>query len=151
MLGCPERAPGLDPLSTISLIEKLNRDGNLRDENQIRRAISAIYFALFNYWSAEKYNSSERGSGPCKDQWNFKQFFSDVSYKRKELAYPLRFLHSLGVAADHCALNPTKVNIRVSNRKEVDPVSLREEKLKIAVDYAKKIYNGLRSEVPMDV
>lgn len=51
MRGSSSRATELDPSQVISYIENMisNNDNNLQNEVFIRRFISALYYAIFNY------------------------------------------------------------------------------------------------------
>jgi hypothetical protein len=50
----------LDPQKLFSVIEDAINRGCVAEEVLIRRAISAIYFALFNYWAEKRYGKGER-------------------------------------------------------------------------------------------
>ena len=84
----------------------LNRSGEL-DEPVIRRIISATYFALFNYWSLKSYLKGQRGHGPLSDSFWFSTFHEHLL--RQGLDYAIYAIYLYRVAADHYALNPTRV------------------------------------------
>ncbi len=73
----------------------------------IRRIVSAVFFALFNYWALKSYIKGKRGDGPYGDSFRLSTFFEDLLSKGFDYAiYPL-FLYRVG--ADHYILNPTTV------------------------------------------
>ena len=73
----------------------------------IRRIVSAVFFALFNYWALKSYIKGRRGDGPYGDSFRLLTFFEDLLSKGFDYAvYPL-FLYRVG--ANHYVLNPTTV------------------------------------------
>ena len=82
------RASELDPRCFISLVETLVEDGRIKDEVSIRRMISALYFCLFNYWCAKKYESGIRKGGPLKDLFPYRDFHEELLKKKaKEVQF----------------------------------------------------------------
>lgn len=135
------RATALNPSAIISLIEKQVREKEVRGEVFIRRAISTLYFVLFNYWAAKKYDSGKRGKGPYQDQWPLKEFNSEMLYQG--LDAQIIFLYSQRVAADHYALNPTKIELWDFSKKIKIGSSINVDNLKRGIECAKEIYKVL--------
>ncbi len=133
------RTVTLNPLPVISTIENYFNEGKLTEEVYIRRALSALFLALFNYWSAKKYESGSRGKGHYQDRWTYTEFVNDML--SKGLDPQIIHLVKFRVAADHYTLNPTFV--------EVHPIQYRESceitgnNLKRAIECAKELYNIL--------
>ena len=103
------RALDLDPQNFIDWIEDLVKKGKISDEVTIRRAISAIYFALFNYWAGKRYDMGMRARGPLKDRFKYSQFHSELLSKGLDAEVVLLYIYR--VAADHYLLNPTRIEI----------------------------------------
>jgi len=97
----------------------------------IRRIISAIYFALFNYWSLKSYHKGLRGGGPLGDSF-WHSSFNEYLLKRG-LDYAVYTIYLYRVAADHYALNPTKVMLTSKPWKD------REEEVEINIETLKKV------------
>ena len=139
MSGSSSRAATLNPLAIISLIENQYKTGKIKEEIFIRRSISALYFALFNYWSAKKYDTGERGSGQYKDRWPLRDFTSEMLLKG--LDPQIRFLYACRVAVDHYALNPTIANLHDFRKKQL--ISINKFSLKRAIECAKDLYEEI--------
>jgi len=77
------------------------------DEVFVRRAISALFFSLFNYWAIKSYARGKRGNGPLRDSFPLSAFFEDLL--RSGLDYAIYPLFVYRVGADHYTLNPTTV------------------------------------------
>jgi len=99
----------LNPHHFINWIESLIRKGRIKDEVAIRRVISAIYFALFNYWARKRYDMESRAGGPLGDCFRYSQFHSELL--RKGLDAEIILLYTYHVAVDHYTLNPTIIRI----------------------------------------
>lgn len=98
----------LNPRKLLEYLERLLKNKNyILDEVIIRRVISAVYFALFNYWSLKSYLKGQRGNGPLKDSFWFSEF--NKYLLSQGLDYAVYILYLYRVAADHYTLNPTKV------------------------------------------
>lgn len=139
MSGSASRATTLNPSAIISLIENQYKTGKLRDEVYIRRAISALYFALFNYWSAKKYDSGIQGKGPHRDRWSLNEFNQEML--SKGLDAEIYFLYLCRVAADHYTLNPTIVELW-DFQKNVR-CFLNSTSIKRAIDCSKDLYRTI--------
>lgn len=101
----PER---LNPRRFIDYLKRfvINK-GTVLDEVFVRRAISALFFALFNYWGLKIYVKGKREDGPYGDSFRLQTFFEDLLSNGLDYAvYPI-FLYR--VSADHYVLNPTRV------------------------------------------
>lgn len=133
------RANKLDPSAIILLTEDLYRKGALKEEVHIRRFLSMLYFALFNYWCAKKYDAGLRRGGILGDQWPYKDFHNELL--RKRLGRYVVFLAKCRVAADHYTLNPTYVELRLGKR--ILNVELTLRTLNTAISYAKEVYRNL--------
>lgn len=145
MSEIPSKVSDLDPQSLILKIEEFYYRGELNNEIYIRRAISALYFSLFNYWSAIMYNFGKRGKGPQQDSWSHTEFFNFLlSHGLESKIYPL---HVLRVAVDHYTLNPAKIklfgNLKISNRSKELECSINPKTLEKAINFAKEIKDFL--------
>jgi len=114
------------------------------DEVFIRRIISVIFFALFNYWALKSYIKGKRGDGPYKDSFRFNMFFEDLLRQGLEYAiYPI-FLYRVG--ADHYILNPTRVELTSKPWKgEQDDVKICYHALEKLIDLAYDILEYLEN------
>ena len=139
MSGGSSRAGVLDPFAIISLIENQYKTGKIKDEIFIRRSISALYFALFNYWSAKKWDAGEKGSGQYKDYWPLRNFTSEML--QKGLDAQIYFLYSRRVAVDHYTLNPTIAYLYFFRKNRL--VSINERSLERAIECAKDLYKEI--------
>ena len=89
----------------------------LRDKNNaicssevlLRRAISSLYLALFNYWAKLCYKTGKRGKGPLKDKFSYSDFHKNLLMVG--LGVELAYLYSLRVVADHYACKSTKIMV----------------------------------------
>ncbi len=140
MSGSASRATALNPSAIISLIEKQFKEGRITDEVYIRRAISALFFALFNFWAAKKYDAGDRGKGPCQDQWPLTKFNQEMLYKG--LDAQIIFLYSYRVAADHYTLNPTTVKLWDFMQKR-QSCFINTNALERGIECAKELYKAL--------
>ena len=103
----PER---LNPRPLIDYLARLAAERkDLVDEVFVRRAVSAAFFALFNYWAAKNYAGGRRGSGPRQDSFTYQAFIEELL--RNCLDRETYTLYVYRVGADHYVLNPTKVKL----------------------------------------
>jgi len=140
MSGSTSRTIALNPSAIISLIEKHHKQGRLIHEVYIRRAISALYFTLFNYWAAKKYDAGDRGRGPCQDQWPLKEFNQEMLCKGLDPQIIILYLYR--VAADHYTLNPTTVELW-DFRQRRRRCFINTNALQRAIECAKELYKAL--------
>jgi len=128
----------LDPQEFLRIIEKVAKSDRV-DEVIIRRAISAIYFALFNYWAEKRYSKGVRGAGIYRDAFSYTDFHIDMVSKGLEKEMFILYLYR--VAVDHYTLNPTYVTLTSSPWKGLRPVkvSIDMDKLGEVIDAAKKV------------
>ncbi|MCC6016454.1 MAG: hypothetical protein LM583_02745 [Desulfurococcaceae archaeon] len=129
----------LDPQEFLRIVEKAAKSGLIVDEVIIRRTISAIYFALFNYWAEKRYGEGVRGAGIYGDAFSYTDFHIDMVSKGLEKEMFILYLYR--VAVDHYTLNPTYVTLTSSPWKGLPPmkVSIDMERLREAIDAAKKV------------
>jgi hypothetical protein len=112
------------------------------DEVVVRRIISAVYFALFNYWSLKSYLKGMRGGGPLRDSFWFSTFNEHLL--KQGLDYAVYTLYLYRVAADHYALNPTKVVLTSKPWKDVEKeVEINDKVLEIVLESAYDILEYL--------
>ena len=103
------RTQALRPKKLLDLVIKaINKNIDL-DEVIIRRLISALYFALFNYWSAKAYESGERGAGELKDSFKYSYFHGTI--RERGWDPYIKLFNESRVAVDHYTLNPTIATI----------------------------------------
>jgi len=141
MPGSSSRAAILNPFPIISSIENQYKTGKIKEEIFIRRSISALYFALFNYWSAKKYDNGEQGEGLCKDRWPLSEFTSEML--QKGLDPQIYFLEAYRVAVDHYTLNPTIAYLyffHMNQRTSINKISLKR-----AIECAKDLYKEIQN------
>ena len=145
MSSGPSRAKALKPDDFFRFIEKLLDTSYVEDEVFIRRAVSALYLALFNYWAACRFEEGRRGRSPYQDCFRYSEFHADLLKKR--LDHYLIVLLTYRVAADHYALNPTI--IEVYDRGIVDKigkrfkVELNDQSLELATKVAWEILKNI--------
>ena len=109
------RTQSLKPNNLIDIIKKyMNKALN---EVVVRRSISALYFALFNYWSAKAFEKGERGRGTLQDSFSLSKFHSDI--RTLGLDPYIKLIYEGRVAVNHYTLNPTKAKI-YNGHKEYD-------------------------------
>ncbi len=87
----PER---LNPRQLIDYLKQFatNKKAAL-NEVFIRRIISAVFFALFNYWALRSYIKGKRGDGPYEDSFRLSIFFEDLLSKGYDYTiYPLFYI-----------------------------------------------------------
>ena len=110
----------------------------------IRRAISAVYFALFNYWSLKSYLKGLRGNGPLRDSFWFSTF--NEYLLKQGLDYAVYTIYLYRVAADHYALNPTKVVLTSKPwKKEEKEVEINYDALEMVLESAYDILEHLEN------
>jgi len=123
-------------------VEKLVSSGKIRDEACIRRFLSALYFSLFNYWAAIKYDKGARRKGPKQDRFDYREFHEELL--REELDVELNLLYTYRIATDHYVLNPTIIQIynkeivRLMTRDRLE-IHIGMNALRKAVEAAKTI------------
>ncbi|MCD6469437.1 hypothetical protein J7L29_01395 [Candidatus Bathyarchaeota archaeon] len=137
------RATILDPSALISLIKKLYEADKIKNEVLLRRSISALYFALFNYWSAKMYDAGKRGSGQYKDSWRLRDFTSEML--QKGLDPQVRVLYGYRVAVDHYTLNPTIAYLRDFGKKQ--RILINEFSLKRSIECAEDLYQEIKNSI----
>jgi hypothetical protein len=136
----------LDPQGFLRIIEKVAKSDRV-DEVIIRRAISAIYFAFFNYWAEKRYGKGVRGTGIYGDAFSYTDFHIDMVSKGLEKEMFILYLYR--VAVDHYTLNPTYVTLTSSPWKRLRPVKVRigMERLREVIDAAKKVLAIIKKDV----
>ena len=103
--GGPER---LNPRKLLERLRQLvSKQGESLDEVFVRRIISALFFALFNYWAAKAYAGGRRGTGPQGDSFQMSEFLEDMAAMGLDHAAYSLFIYRVGV--DHYILNPATV------------------------------------------
>lgn len=105
----PSRADALRPDSLLNFMRELVVENRITDEVCIRRAISALYFSLFNFWAAKRYDQGVRRKGPKQDRFDYREFHEELL--GKGLDAELVLLYTYRVAADHYTLNPTVIRV----------------------------------------
>jgi len=128
----------------VDFVEEFLKKGKVRDEVFIRRALSALYFALFNYWSAKRYEAGKRGKGPYQDSFLYSEFHQDLL--SKGLDAQILLLYTYRIAVDHYTLNPTVIRVYEARRlgiKEKIPCNISEEALRRAVEAAREVLRHL--------
>jgi len=136
----PER---LNPRQLMDFLKQfVTRKRTILNEVFIRRAVSAIFFALFNYWALKSYIKGKRGNGPYGDSFRLSTFFEDLLSKGFDYAvYPL-FLYRVG--ADHYILNPTRVELTSKPWKGVqEDIEINYDVLETLLDLAYDILEYL--------
>ena len=134
---CPK---GLNPRAFMSAL----KPGQTSDEVSLRRAVSSVFFSLFNYWALKHYLKGNRGQGPMGD-WSSITDFTEFLYSRglDREAYTLLVYR---VAADHYALNPTVV--RVSDRHwrgAEEKVSIDDRSVKLVLKAAEAVLEAIEN------
>lgn len=131
----------LNPRKLIDYFANL-RNQNELDEVTIRRIISAVYFALFNYWSLKSYTRGSRGGGPLGDSFSFSKFHEHLL--KQGLDYAVYTIYLYRVAVDHYTLNPTKVALTSKPwRGQAKEVKIDEAALDKVLESAYDILNHL--------
>ena len=135
------RADALRPDYFINLVEKLVSSGKIRDEACIRRFLSALYFSLFNYWAAIKYDKGARRKGPKQNRFDYREFHEELL--REELDVELNLLYTYRVAVDHYILNPTI--IQIYNREIVRLMTRDRQEVHIGINVLRKAIEAART------
>jgi hypothetical protein len=120
----------LDPQKLLSVIEDAVKRGCITEEVLIRRAVSATYFTLFNYWAEERYSKGVRGRGVYGDTFSYADFHRDMA--SKGLKKEMLILYLYRATVDHYTLNPTYVTLTSSPWKGLPPI-------KISIDVEKPL------------
>ena len=136
----PER---LNPRGLLEFFERVVKEERQKlNEVAVRRIISAVYFALFNYWSLKSYLKGERGDGPCQDSFWYSTFNEHLL--NQGLDYAVFTIYLYRVAADHYTLNPTKVVLRSRPWKDVaKDVEINDRALEMVLESARDILEYL--------
>lgn len=112
------------------------------NEVVIRRIISAVYFALFNYWSLKSYLKGLRGNGPLQDSFWFSTFNEHLL--KQGLDYAVYTIYLYRVAVDHYTLNPTKVVLTSKPwKREEKEVEINDVALEMVLESAYDILEYL--------
>ncbi len=112
------------------------------NEVVIRRIISAVYFALFNYWSLKSYLKGLSGNGPLRDSFWFSTFNKHLL--EQGLDYAVYTIYLYRVAVDHYTLNPAKVVLTSKPwKKEEKEVEINDVALEIVLESAYDILEYL--------
>jgi len=134
------RASSLKPEHFLEFIEEMIREGKIKDKVFARRLVSALFFALFNYWAAKQWDSGARGKGPRQDHFPYTLFVKNMLDKGLDRSIIFIYLHR--TMADHYVLNPTVVRIwekELPIPEERVPVSLKPRDLTVALKAAKEL------------
>jgi len=144
MPGGASRASALSPDRFLRFVERMVGEGKIVDEVFARRFISALFFALLNYWAAKQWDSGSRGKGPKQDSFPHTSFVRDML--SRGLDRPIIFIYLRRVLADHYVLNPTVVRVwerALLFRGERVSVSLRPRDVATALDAARELLNSI--------
>jgi hypothetical protein len=140
------RVSDLDPSTLISSIENYkNSSTSGMSEVEIRRMISALYFALHNYWSALQQAGGTKGTGSKNDNYSHAKFVRFLI--KKKLTREIIVLHYSRVAADHYLENPTMIDPTYSELKSISgtlvTIQLTQLSLDRSINAAKKIVSSI--------
>ncbi len=149
MLGGNERVTQLDPtdfFDNISLFVK--EHVNELGEVYIRRIISSLFLALFNFWGCKrKYVKKELGTKTNQDYYSFGMFIRELLENGYDAEIISLYLYR--TAADHYIDNPTTIEIqdkwvskKLSTKKT--KVSLNKDSLKRSIEAAMDILDFLK-------
>lgn len=131
----------LNPRELIKYLSEIVEKNTL-SEVAVRRIISAIYFALFNYWSMKSYYKGLRGEGPLGDSFWYSSFNEFLLKQGLDHAAYTSYLYR--VAVDHYALNPTKVVLTTRPWKGVEEeVEINDDALRKILESAYEILEAL--------
>jgi len=133
----------LNPRKLLEYFVKILKDRRYTsNEVIIRRIISAVYFALFNYWSLKSYLRGLRGDGPLKDSFWFSTFNEHLL--KQGLDYAVYTIYLYRVAVDHYTLNPTKIVLTSKPwREEEKEVEINNVALEMVLESAYDILEYL--------
>ena len=146
MPGGPPRAASLSPDRFLRFVKELVREGKIADEVFARRFMSALFFALFNYWAARRWDSGSRGRGPRQDRFPYTLFVRDML--SRGLDRPIMFIYLRRTLADHYVLNPTIVRVwerALLPSGERVRVSLSPRDMQIALEAARELLKGIEA------
>ncbi len=139
----------MNRLDPTQFITKLSQNLDSMTEVEMRRAVSSLYFSLFNYWSEIKLcKLGEKGTGKHNDRFPLKEFSRDTTINNLSMEYQIIF--ELRVLCDHYTLNPNEIEItdpevkKMINMPNIQ-IRLNRVSLEDAVDYAKSINKWLKS------
>ena len=99
----------LNPTELIKRIEEILTSKGKIEEIVIRRFISALYFAVFNFWAAKHFSKNNRGRGPNQDNFEFSEFHRELL--KVGLDPEVVTLFQYRVAVDHYIMNPTSIHV----------------------------------------
>jgi len=136
-----DRVNVLNPTAIITSIEKMVMSKKDLDEIFIRRLISAIYFAIFNYWAAKQFSKGVRGKGPNQDSFTFSEFHRDLL--KMGLDAEIIILFQCRVAVDHYIMNPASINIY--NQEIVNALGMQKTSLAINRKILNRVISASKS------
>ena len=114
----PGRVIDFDPSILLNKIEL-----STNDEILIKRQISAMYMAVFNFWSAiEFYHNRHNGKGRSNEPDDFQEIQFDAAMLKEKVIREIMALSTLRNACDHRLENPAK-NIIFKNN-SIQPLSI---------------------------
>lgn len=122
-----KRVSTLDPTELIEHIEEILTSKGKLEEIVIRRFISALYFAIFNFWAAKHFSKNNRGEGPNQDNFDLSEFHKEILSVGLDPEVVTLFQYR--VAVDHYVMNPA--NIHIFNPEIMQMLGRRKTKLKI--------------------
>ena len=144
MQGCTERLEKLNPKKLLDALTDIVAQRRL-DEVWVRRIVSMLYFALFNYWGAKSYcKRGLRGKGPNQDMFHYTRFHEELAMAG--LDRDIYVLYIYRVAADHYVLNPTKVKLYDKVFGGVEEVTLDDDAARKALEAASNILRYLENQ-----
>ena len=143
MLATTKRAHQLNPANFLKLAENILKQ-HPQDEPTHRKLASALYYAIFNYWSALKHDQGIPGKGPKQDSYPYKQFHQELL--QKALDSQLILIYTLRVTADHYTLNPT--TIKLYNLQKQLETQITHQIIHQALKAAHEILQALHQKQP---
>ncbi|MHB1493079.1 MAG: hypothetical protein ACYCSG_03130 [Thermoplasmataceae archaeon] len=112
----PGRVIDFDPSILLNKIEL-----STNHEILIKRQISAMYMAVFNFWSAiEFYHNGRIGNGRSNEHDDFQELAFDTAMLKENVTREIMTLSIFRNACDHRLENPTK-NIKFTNNTQQQP------------------------------
>lgn len=136
----PGRVIDLDPSILLGKIEL-----STNDEVLIKRQISAMYMAVFNFWSAiEYYHNGKTGNGRSKEPDDFQEIQFDAAMLKEKVTREIIALSTFRNACDHRLNNPAKNTIFINNTTQspVVPLTINNNALR-------KAYNSFTTLITM--
>ncbi|WP_457751707.1 hypothetical protein [Thermococcus sp.] len=148
------RVNELDPTEFFNKIQAFVKENHEElSEVYIRRIISSLFLALFNFWACKrKYIDKRTGRKSNQDYYPFSMFFEELLQKGFDAQ--IIALYKFRTAADHYIENPTIIEVQgetlVNQLGKKVKVTLNRDNLEKSIEAAQDILKFLRSSANLE-